>query len=224
MRLKKLGATLIVIGALGAVLASSALAAAVTEDVQWYTGTSPGTVLTGSETITASLSGSATLNTGSSVKLGVTGIECVSCQIENSGGAAIGSGKLKLTGITVLEPAKCTGPASITTEALKFSADWMVGSTNYWQFAPASGSTFLTFKLSGSGCTAVGSLSHFGTLFVETVKATKTQAVVQETKSSPTINAAAGGTTNSGSGSASLTAAINFKLSGANAGQAFGTH
>jgi opacity protein-like surface antigen len=63
MRLKKLGAALVVVAALGAVLASSALAAAVTQDVKWYTGASPGTVLSGSETMSASLVGTATFTT-----------------------------------------------------------------------------------------------------------------------------------------------------------------
>ncbi len=224
MKLKKLGAALVVVAALGAILASSAFATATTTDVQWYTGASPGTLLSGSETVSTELIGAATLATGPSSVLHVTGIECLGCKIENSGGVAIGTGKLKLTGITVEKPAHCTAPASITTNGLSFSADWMIGTTNYWRFLPTSGERFLTFELSGAECELVEPLSHNGSLFVQTVNSTGTQSVAQEVKSSSTINSTAGGTTNSGGGAASLTATIKFLLSGTKAGSAFGTH
>ena len=50
-RFRKLGGALVLVTAFGAALASSALAAATTTDVQWYTGASPGTLLSGSEAI-----------------------------------------------------------------------------------------------------------------------------------------------------------------------------
>ena len=225
MKLKKLGAALVVVAALSAVLASSALAAAVTEDVKWYTGTSPGTELTGSETVAASQVGTATLATGP-VVLHTTGVECVGCKIENSGGTAVGSGQLKFTGITVEKPAGCTVVSSITTKALSWQADWMSGATNYWRFVPTAGSLFFSFEVSGAECTQKGIVfSHLGTLLVQTANGTKTQAVEQNVNSSPTINKEGGGTTHTSTEEvASLTATIAFKLSGAKAGMAFGTH
>ena len=45
MKLKKMGLALVAVLALGAVMASSAFAAATTTDVKWYTGAEPGTPL-----------------------------------------------------------------------------------------------------------------------------------------------------------------------------------
>jgi hypothetical protein len=224
MKLKKLGAALVIIAAYGAVLASSALAAATTTDVQWYTGASPGTLLSGSETVKAEQVGGGTLVTGTSVVLHTTGVECVNCKIENSGGIAIGSGQLKFTGVTVEKPARCTTSASITTKPLTWQADWMIGTANYWRFAPSNAETVLTFELGGAECSSPGIFSHLGSVFMQTANATGVQAVTQQVNSSPTINSEAGGTTHFGTEPASLTATINFTLSGAKAGTAFGTH
>src|SRR5882757_1130455 len=111
MRFRKLSAALLVSAALSFVFAGSAFGAATTEDVKWYLG-SPGTVLSGSQTIKAAPFGSVTFATsvsGLEVVLQASGIECVGCKIENIGGtAAVGSGQLKFTGVSVKSPAKCS--------------------------------------------------------------------------------------------------------------------
>jgi hypothetical protein len=226
MRLKKLGSALVVIAALGAVLASSALAGAVTEDVKWYTGASPGTELSGSEAVSASLVGSATLLSGSSVGFHMTGVECLGCKIENSGGTAVGSGQLRFTGVTVEKPARCSVGSTITTKALSWQADWMFGSATYWRFVPTAGAgtAFIAFELSGTECSMPGIFNHIGTLFVQSANSTGTQAAEQKLNSSGEINSGAGGVTHFGSEEAALAATLNFKLSGAKAGTAFGIH
>jgi hypothetical protein len=86
MRLKKLGMTLFVVLALGAVMASSALATAVPKAATWRTG-SGGTVLTGLESVSSTGSFNITTNIGSTlVDLTATGLECIGCVIENSAG------------------------------------------------------------------------------------------------------------------------------------------
>lgn len=225
MRLRKLGAALVVVAALGAVLASSALAAAVTEDVKWYTGA--GAALGSSETISATQAGTATLTTkvlGSPLKLQWSSNECVECKIENSGGVAIGSGKLKFKGVKVIEPAGCTVASEITTAALSVTADWMSGTTNYLKFVPSAGETtkFATFEI--TGCALEGTIVSKGSLFVQSQNTTGTQAVSQEVHSSETINTAAGGSFKVGAEKASLEANLIIRLSGTKAGIAFGTN
>jgi hypothetical protein len=227
MRLRKLGAALVVIAALGIVLASSSFAAATTTDVKWYTG-SPGTELSASETVSAKQAGTGTLTTtiaGTAVKLSATGTECVECKIENSGGTAVGSGKLTFTGVTVVEPAKCTTSASITTKALTIQSDWMIGTTNYIKFFPSAGeaTALTTVELAGSGCALAGLYKVTGTVFAQSVNSTGTSAATQAFKTSGTINSTAGGSLKMGENAATLTTEAAFKLSGTKAGAVFGT-
>src|SRR6185503_11540602 len=97
-----------------------------TEDVKWFTGAAGAAELVGVEGVSTSQVGAASLKTGG-YELKWTGTECVECKIENAGGTAVGSGKLKFTGVTVAEPAGCSAPATITTKALSLQADWMIG-------------------------------------------------------------------------------------------------
>jgi hypothetical protein len=227
MRLKKLGAALVVVAALGAVAASSALAAATTTDVKWYTGASPGTVLSGSETLSATAVGTATFTTevgSTKYVLEATGIECVECEIENVGGTADGSGHLKFTGVTVKEPAGCEVDSEIETTTLFVTADWMSGTTNYIEFEPILGSTHEFAIIEITTCALETILVPKGSVFVQSQNATGTQAVEQEVHSSAAINAAAGGSLKNGTKTASLMANAKFKMSGSKSGLAFGTH
>jgi hypothetical protein len=244
MRLKKLGAALFVVAALGAVLASSAFAGSDTHDVLWYTGTAPGTVLTGSEEMSSTIVGaSATFSTtvGSTpYVLESTGIECVGCKIENSGGVAVGSGHLKFKGVTVKEPAGCSVASEIETTALSVTADWMPSEIvieggkevtkaketgpSYIKFTPTAGETTEFAQVVISGCALATTLVPKGSVFVESANATGTQAVEQEVHSSAAINTAAGGSLKVGTKTASLTGSAKFKMKGAKVGIAFGTH
>jgi hypothetical protein len=226
MGLKKLGAALFVVAAISAVLASSALAAATTTDVKWYTGASPGTELTPSATIVIVAVGTGTFETtvvGTGISFSYTTIELIAGTIENTGGVAVGSGQLKFGGVSVTKPAKCTTTSTITTKPLSFTADWMIGSTNYWKFVPTAGeeSGFFSFELTGSECALKTTIVPKGSFFVQTVNATGTQATSQRVNSSGTINSTAGGNLHVGTEAATLEATADFSLS---SGAAFGTH
>jgi len=229
MRLKKLGAALVVVAALGAVLASSAFAAAVTTDVKWYTGASPGTELTKKAPVTSVITEEGTFTTtvsGQAVELHSTGIECIECNIANEEGHAMGHGKLKFTGVTVAKPPNCTTTASITTKELVITPDYMIGTVDYVLFEPAAGpeTGFASFELSGVGCPLSTTIIPKGTVFVKAANTTGTQAVEQEVSSSAAINAEAGGTLHVGTEAAALKGAAKFHLTGEFEGVAFGTH
>lgn len=225
MDLKRLGAAALVVAAIGAVLASSASAAATTTDVKWYTGTAPGTELVGSAALTSSAVAGWTIDLpglgGESLDL--FGIECEGCKIENSGGTAVGSGKLKFTGVTVTKPEGCSVASTITTKALTIRADYMIGSVDYWLFEPAAGSEagLFTVELTGAECPVKTAIVPKGTLFMKAANATGTQAAEQELSSSAAINSEAGGNLHVGSEAASMTGSIKFNLA---SGTAFGTH
>jgi hypothetical protein len=216
MRLKKLGAALAVVAALAAVFASSSFAAAATTAEPWVVG---GSTLTGSETVTSAIDAgtTATFSTevaGTKYKLESTGIECVGCKIENVGGSAVGSGKLKFTGVTVKEPASCSVASSIETTALSITADWMSGTTTYVKFVPTAGETkeFATAEI--TGCSLATNLVPKGSIFVQAKNTTGTPAVEQEVTSSEAINNAAGGSLKVGTKAAVLAGSAKFKLSG----------
>lgn len=81
----KLGMALLAALAVGAVMTSSALAAATTPDVQWYTAASPGTLLSGSESTTAS--GKTPLLSevaGTPLEIEFE-LDCIGCTIKNEG-------------------------------------------------------------------------------------------------------------------------------------------
>lgn len=226
MRLKRLGAALLVAAAISVVIASNAFAAvAETLDVKWYTGSSPGTELTGSASLKSHSAGGSftTKVSGETIALNISNIECVECEIKNESLTAVGSGKLKFTGVTVSQPAGCTISPSITTETLKLQADWMRGTTNYWRFAPfveLSGK-FMQFELAGSGCPVTTAIAPRGTVFFRTVSATGTQQLDQSMSTSEGENILAGGTLHVGAETASFFAFPDFELS---SGARFGTH
>jgi hypothetical protein len=169
MKLLKLGATLLAILALGSVAASGAMAENLYEDTEsaWYTGTSPGTKLTGTKVLKASANTAITLSTTVAeipVKYQATGIECVSCTIENSGSRALAHGKLKFTGLTVVEPASCSTPSSSETTALTMKVGMEKGSSTVAaiEATPTSGTTLSTMELTGASCALAGAYKLSG--------------------------------------------------------------
>ena len=178
MKLKKLGTALVVVLALGAVMVSSASAAAVTEDATWRTGAA-GTVLTTVESVNTTGSGELVTEVGSTkLVLKATGLECLSCTVQNTGGTAVGAGKLKFTGVTVVTPAPCAvAGGSVTTTALNLKADYMgvagpTASNNAALFVPVEGTRFATVELvKGTGaCALAGSYPVTGSQYVSTNK------------------------------------------------------
>lgn len=229
MKLKKLGMTLVVVLALGAVMASSAFAAATTTDVQVYVGPSPGTVLSGSEAIAVSGSSELVTTVGETpLVLQSTGTECVSCTIKNEGGAAIATGKLLFTGVTVVSPATCAVEGGkVETKLLSAHPDYMIGSTSYIKFEPDSPETiFAQLKLiKGTGaCALAGTYNITGTDFLKANNATGVFAVSQGLTGSGAINTEAGGELKFGSKFAELkTTNAAATLNGANKGKEFAT-
>lgn len=209
--------SILAVAALGAVLASSAFATATTTAANWYTGTTAGgvTVLSGSQTLTATLSGTATFATeisGQEVEVRATGVECVSCQISNSPTGGTGSGKLKFTGLTAVKPV-CPVPASVTTNALTFSADYMEGTTAMMHIAPTAGLTseFVGFTIS---CVPPLEFRAKGDVFGKDANATGVMATTQSLGFSLPINETAGGILRNGTSLASLTGTLVFKAGG----------
>lgn len=209
-----------------AVQASSAFGAATTEDVQWFTGAFPGVALAGTESISASQVGAGKLKT-TAYEFTYTGVKCVECKIKNSGTKAVGTGALDFTGLTVARPAGCISPTSITTQALTLEPDWMVGTTDYWKFTPTTGptTTFVQFEM--TGCPMAANIIAKGVVFFQAANVTGVQVVEQGATSSEAIDTAASGAAGAlklNSEPAELGLTANFKLSGAKAGEKFGTH
>lgn len=216
MRLLKFTAALTLLIALGAFSAAGAFGAAVTEDVKWYEGEGAGTELVGGsffflEMPKKSTFTFATTVAGTNYELQATSIECVGCTIENSGGVAIGGGKLKFMGVTVKKPAGCHVASEIETATLSLSADWMA-TTNYWKFVPMAGETHEWAKFQITGCASETTMIAKGSVFVEAANATGTQATLDELRSSPAINSAAGGSFKVGVENATLTGTLFASL------------
>jgi hypothetical protein len=236
MNVKKFGTALVVILALGAVMASSAFAAAEEKAAPWQVfkeikeEKEVFAPLAESETVSSTGSGELVTTVGETpLVLKSTGLECLECKIENSGGKSIGTGKLKFTGVTVSSPATCAvSGGAVTTLALKVNAGFMggAGSGNTVLFQPSSGSTFATVTLKeGSGsCPLSGSYIVSGKVFVRSNNSTGTYAVSQTVTSSGAINAEGGGELKFGSKAAELNGTGTFSLSGKRSGQKFGTH
>lgn len=224
-RIKTLGAAAMVLTALCSLFAGSASAAAVTEDVKWFTGAGGAVELAAAENVSASQVGPASFHTNG-YEITWTGTECVGCKIEIVGGTAVGSGRLKFNGVTVTEPAGCSAPAAITTNALSLQADWMGGATNYWKFTPTAGAATAFATIEITGCPQEAVLVPKGIVFFQTANATKVQAVEQEMTTSEAINTAASGAAKAlhvGANAGELTLTLKFKMNRVPA-EAFGTH
>jgi hypothetical protein len=173
MNLKKLGAALVVVLLLSAVVVSSASAAAVAEAATWRTG-SAGTVLSGSETETATGKGELVTAVGETpLVLKSTGLECLECTIKNEEGKATGTGKLRLTGVTVSSPAACAvNGGAITTVVIVFAHYYMNGVLWETRISVLSGATLATVSLvKGSGaCPIAGTYNLTGNLFTRATK------------------------------------------------------
>jgi hypothetical protein len=128
MSLKKLGAAMLAVLALSAVVASSASAKVETVPAQWYTGTTAAGVTTlpvgTSQPVTATVGNHLEIGTKGRLKgtigekaieITSTGIECVECKIENKAAVttgkpnvvAYGTGKIRFTGVSVDSPKSC---------------------------------------------------------------------------------------------------------------------
>jgi hypothetical protein len=230
MSLKKLGAALLAVMALGTVSASNAFAVdeTVTDPASWTTD--GGTLVQNTpQAITCSKTASspnfilhATVG-GAPLKLQATGVECSEAAIKNVtvGGVhmATAEGKVTFTGVSVVEPAGCTTPAMIKTNAVK--ADLLMGkggagqpatSKGFVKFEPAvEGGNFTSVVI--EGCAAEGKYPVRGFTIGEATTATEVHAQVQEVNGSETTAAMSG--LKFGTNAANLTGEIAVELSSA---------
>jgi hypothetical protein len=216
MSLKKLGAAMLVVAVLSAVLASSAFATATPTEVNWQKGESPDqTLLAAPMAVTTQQVGGVTiafLYQQREYVVHATGTECLECQISNSPTGGSGTGKLKFTGVTVAQPAGCTTPSTITTNRLSFSTRYKEGETELVKFVPSETESFFRLELS-EPCYPEQWLVK-GSLFGKITNKAGVQAASQPVEFSPSINSAAGGALSFGGGSGSLTATESFKAGG----------
>jgi hypothetical protein len=216
MNLKKLGTSLVVVFVLGSVLAGSASATAVTQDVKWKEGLSLNTEVTNGTAMKAENSSGGFFDAfigGTTLTLTWSGISCVECTITNASGSATGRGMIKFENVSVATPLPCkVNGGSVTTKQLEVEADWMEGTTNLIRLRPTFGSTLATFKLEkGFGtCAIAGSYNVTGVLFGKGVNATNVAAEMHEVEFSPSINSSAGGELRLGGESAELFAGVTF--------------
>jgi hypothetical protein len=204
MSLKKLGIALLAVLALGAVAANSALATeahAVTEQSAWYNGATK-LAKGATSTLTCKLDpeGEATLSTtfGTNnipVKLKATGQECIEAKAESDGTNALASGKIRFTGVSVVEPVGCKVAATIETFNLKAEVEMKKGTEfDTVKFEPASGSTGAFAEFEIEGCAVAGPYVAKGVVYGEPTNKTGVQAKVQTVKFSEAIQRDAIGT------------------------------
>ena len=214
MCLKKLGAVLLAVFALGAISASSAFA---TEEWSegtsaWYTGASPGTKLAeskkaGENELGLKASAATALQLESTIgspavpfKLEASGLECVGCTIKNIAGPhAVATGKLKFTGVKLIEPnaAVCTSSTTVESKLLEAIKGMKKGSSTVGliQFKPEEGETFATVTIEGATCPIAGTYKVTGTVWARPANATGVFAVNQPIELSKAIQQGAGTTT-----------------------------
>lgn len=209
MSFRKLGMALLVVVALGAIAANSASAAENWSEgtSAWYTGASPGTKLkeksgeTPAETkvLKTKIDPETKLSLLSSVggeelTIDATGVNCLSCTIENvTGPHAIAHGELEFTGVTLAKPdaTVCSVATTITTKPLTATVGMKKGSTTIdtVRFAPTAGSTaaFATVTFLGASCPIAGSDKVTGVAYGEALNPTGTFAKLQTVKFSEAI-------------------------------------
>jgi hypothetical protein len=210
MRSKHLGLALVAISAIAAFIASSAMATATESNGYWYKDASQ---LTTSESLICGNSGNFTLEStvlGTPLKLQATGVSCPSSSIFNESSKAKASGKLKFSGVTVVEPSGCVVAGGTVESAELRGQIWMEGATAYERFAPASGTTFA--KISIEKCVIAETFLLKGTVFGKSVNATNVAKATQELEFSGAINSTAGGSLTIGVNSATLKGTSTFKL------------
>jgi hypothetical protein len=146
---------------------------------------------------------------GGVIKITASGIECVESTIFNEGGFARDAGKIKFTGVTVVEPAGCKTTSSLTTKALK-SQLFMEGTTVYDKFAPSSGETFISIPI--TECGFEGSYPFTGFVYGKSSNGTGVASATQTLTFGSAVNASAGDGLKAGGNQATLTAEVENSL------------
>jgi hypothetical protein len=214
MGLKKLGAVVVAVLAVGGLFASVALAQ------QWCVN---GVKLASGSSLAATAKTTSTIVLvsklfGSSLKLTATGLEAKEGKIVQTGSGTSGvstlTGKLVFTGIIVDEPEGCKSPGTIETTALVGTARMGITEATkenvYVKVVPKEGEVFTTFKI--TECAAAGSYQIKGSVFVKANNPTGTAAVTQGGTTSGAINSSQGGALTLGKEAATLDGTIDITL------------
>jgi hypothetical protein len=219
MKIKTLGLMLVVSAALGAVLAGSASATPVTKKSQWEIVTTP---LTTAQAVKCSKSGLADFTIkgdllGQSVDITIPMAECKEATISNAvvGGEnmAVDAGRLRFTGVTMMEPSGCNVSAGeITTEPLvsKLEMDSASAGVIYDRFEPAAGASGNLFLLKITSCALAGSYQFKGVIYGQFLNATGVLAVNQPLGFNAATNAL--GSFTAGGSPATVTGEMNTEL------------
>jgi hypothetical protein len=235
MRSRQRSFLLAAVFAVGALSASAAYGAVETKAGEWYTGaTATGvTTLTGSQEITTEIAEHPGIGmkvekkvviAGVPIRVLATGFSCVECKVENkevtskAGKVAYGTGRLLLTGATVVEPSNCTISSEtgvqgqVLTKPMLMHGDWKDTTVSnekaFLQFIPAAGASaaFWQIKIGGAGCGAIeGTYNTSGSLFGELKSNRGEMKTVQELVVSPTVQATTGAALKLGSSTITLT-------------------
>jgi hypothetical protein len=192
---------MVAVAALGALIATSAMAS-MSESAKWVKG---GAGLTKAETAVCKADGEIEMRTNigtTPVIYKATGLECLETRIYQQGTTAVLSGKLKFTGFSMISPAGCTVPSTITTEPI--TGEIYLSSTKaYEKLSPTSGTTWFTVPM--TVCSLASSPKMTGSLFARFKNATGTEWAPQELELSNSINQEAGGSLAWGTKSVSFT-------------------
>jgi hypothetical protein len=244
MKFRGLLYAMVALATVGAMGAAGASAEVVTKAGQWYTGATAGgvTTLKGSQTITTEIAEHPEIGlkaekkatiAGKPIRTLMSGFSCVECKIENkevtskAGSIAYGSGKLKFTGATVVEPKGCTmsseaGVAGeILTRKVVIHGDWMdtaAGNEHvFLQFIPEAGATaaYAQIRLSAGECESIeGPYNITGTLFGEMKNNRGVMATSQQVVISPAVQATTGAALKLGGNSVTLTGTAKVSAGG----------
>ncbi len=219
MSLKKIGAVLIAVLALGAMMASSASAAnfEAAKSTWHFLGFTlgpikkhvscekdPGTVSTLKTTVGKN---------NTPLKLQATGITCPEAEIFNESEVAKLTGKLKFTGVTVVEPAGCSvAGGAVETNAVKGTVGMKKGSSTIDTivFEPAVGEEFAAVSI--EGCAIAGEYPVKGKVIGQPTSATCTEAETQTFSFDEAIQNDAGGALTFGNKAAQVEFEVSTKI------------
>jgi|SRR5690349_15521367 len=204
-----------VFAALALVGATAGAAQASEWEVNTASGVKTLSEIGSSETINIAMSegGSQTLTWtlgGTQVTSKCSALSSIGARITPGG---TGSGKLTLSGCTMVSPPGCAPPAKLTTSELKFATQQAGGKT-YLVFEPSSGSSIATIMYTGTCAIAGTPFKIAGQLWAELPS--PSQLLV----SHAAAFSSAGHLTVAGN-SADFTAPVKISLSGANAGRSW---
>jgi hypothetical protein len=186
MNFKTASLTLIVLVALGAGLASSALASPLTKQSHWEIGT---TSLSTAQPIKCAKRGTENLKLkgtilGAETELTATGVECRESTISNttvSGETmAVDAGRLRFTGVKVVQPPSCKTSETLETEPLstRLDADSSASGVVYDKFEPTvAAGQFFSVKI--EGCAIGGTYPLKGYFYGRAANPTGTLAANQ---------------------------------------------